>query len=211
MSWFVSLLYDRVLASAERACLIAWRQQLLAPLRGHVLEIGAGTGANIPYYPTDLDELIVTEPDKHMRARLEQTASRSIKPPRIVDASADSLPFADASFDVVVSTLVLCTVPRQEPVLAETYRVLKPGGRLVFLEHVAAEEGSPRFKWQRRVEPFWKHLAGGCHVTRRTLEAIESAGFVDVDVKKDSIRKMPAFVRPSIRGSARKPNPAGSA
>lgn len=205
MSWFVSALYDRVMAPAERACLVAWRQQLLAPLAGRVLEIGAGTGANLPHYPHGLEELVVTEPDRHMRAKLDRAASRSLKPPRIVDASADSLPFADGSFDAVVATLVLCTVRAPERVLAEVFRVLKPGGKLVFLEHVAAEPHSTRFVWQRRIDPVWKHLAGGCRVTRRTLEAIEATGFVDLDVKRDRIRKAPAFVRPSVRGTARKP------
>ena len=129
-----ALAYDPFLAAAERRGLARERARLLGTLRGRVLEIGAGTGLNVPHYPPDAD-VVYTEPDPHMAARLRR---RGVE---VVEAGAESLPFEDASFDFVVSTLVLCTVPDVPATLAEVRRVLKPGGQLVFIEHVRAEPG----------------------------------------------------------------------
>ena len=121
-----------------------------------------------------------------------------------VDAKAEALPFKDASFDTVVSTLVLCTVQNPSQSLCEIFRVLKPGGQLLFLEHVHAHDNPGRAKWQRRLEPLWKRLAGGCHLTRDTLSEIEKSGFKVNEVMRESLRKTPSFIRPSIRGVALK-------
>jgi ubiquinone/menaquinone biosynthesis C-methylase UbiE len=121
------------------------------------------------------------------------------------DAAAERLPFPDASFDAVVGSLVLCSVRDQRAALAEIARVLEPGGRLVFLEHVAADARPARLKWQHRIEPVWKHLMGNCHLTRRTEAAIVAAGLRIERIERESIRKALPIVRPSIRGTARKP------
>lgn len=202
----MSLIYDRFMRASERACLEEWRSELLADLSGSILEIGAGTGANVPRYPPSVKRLVVVDDDRHMLAKLETRVRESGRSGiEICEASATSLPFADASFDAVVSTLVLCSVPDADTVLREVRRVLRPNGAFVYLEHVADEEGTSRFAWQRRVEPFWRRLAGNCHLTRRTGEAIRRAGFVVDDERRESMRKALPIVRPTVRGVARAP------
>lgn len=206
MSWLFATGYDAFMRRTEQACLSSWRHELLAGLRGSVLEIGAGTGANLAHYPASLDRLVVTEADDHMLRRLER--SSDAKRAQIVRASADALPFADESFDTVVSTLVLCTVPDPTKALSEIFRVLIPGGKLVFLEHVGAETPS-RARWQRRLEPLWSRLAEGCHVTRDTRASIARAGFTIESLVKEDMRKALPIVKPTIRGVARRPAGSG--
>lgn len=201
----MSLIYDRFMRASERACLEEWRTDLLADLSGSILEIGAGTGANVPRYPSGVERLVLVDDDRHMLARLEARVRASGRSGiEIHEASATALPFPDASFDAVVSTLVLCSVPDVETVLAEIRRVLRPGGAFVYLEHVADAEGTSRLTWQRRVEPVWRRLAGNCHLTRRTGEAIRKAGFIVDDERRESMRKALPIVRPTVRGIARK-------
>lgn len=195
--------YDRLLRPTEQACLSDWRAELVSPLRGAVLDIGAGTGANLPHYSPRLERLVAAEPDRHMRKRLrERLPSTRARNVEISDASADALPMADDAFDAVVSTLVLCSVGDPARALAEYRRVLKPGGKLVFIEHVRAHDNPGRLRWQRRVEPLWKMVFGNCHLTRDTAAAIESAGFVFERIERQSMRKANPMVRPSIRGIA---------
>ena len=205
MSRLFAAIYDPFMRSAERACLAAWRAALLEGATGDVLEIGAGTGANLPYYPPAVAQLRLTEPDPEMLARLRRRVE--VAPVRQVDAQSaavDALPFDDASFDTVVSTLVLCSVPDVTTALAEIRRVLRPGGRLLFLEHVAADDRPTRLAWQRRLEPLWMHVSGSCHLTRRTGESIRAAGFVVESETRESVRKALPIMRPSIRGVARR-------
>jgi ubiquinone/menaquinone biosynthesis C-methylase UbiE len=207
MSRLMSLIYDRFMRASERACLEEWRTELLGDLSGSILEIGAGTGANLPRYPEAVTRLVLIDDDHHMLAKLEARVGESDRHARkieIHEASAVALPFADASFDAVVSTLVLCSVPDADAVLREVRRVLRPAGTFVYLEHVAGDEGSSRLAWQRRLEPVWKRLAGNCHLTRRTGEAIRRAGFVVEDERHESMRKALPIVRPTIRGVARR-------
>lgn len=205
----MSLIYDRFMRATERACLERWRTELLAELSGSILEIGAGTGANVPRYPAGVTRLVLVDDDRHMLAKLEARVRGSGRSGiEIRQASATSLPFPDASFDAVVSTLVLCSVPDVDVVLREVRRVLRPDGTFVYLEHVADEEGTSRLAWQRRVEPVWKRVAGNCHLTRRTGEAIRRAGFVVEDERRESMRKSLPIVRPTVRGVARAPAPA---
>ena len=206
MSWFLSKIYDRFMESAEEACLRDWRRELLEGARGDVLEVGAGTGLNLPLYPDEVASIVAVEPDPHMRGEL---AARVGEPPvagvRIVDAGAEELPFEDDRFDTVVSTLVMCSVGDVGESLEEMRRVLRPGGRLLFLEHVAAHDNPGRRRWQERVEPVWKWVAGNCHLTRETAEEIEQAGFEFEELIRESMRKTFPIVRPTVRGVARKP------
>lgn len=204
MSRFQAIIYDRFMRQSEEACLRAWRAELLSPLTGDVLEIGAGTGVNLEHYGASVTRLVMTEPDRHMRRRLVERVEAGAGRVEVLGAPGHSLPFPDGSFDALVSTLVLCSVADPAAVLAEARRVLRPGGRLVFIEHVAAEEGSSRHRWQRRLEPAWKLLADGCHVTRRTDVAIARAGLDIETLKRQSVRKALPIVRPSIRGVARR-------
>jgi ubiquinone/menaquinone biosynthesis C-methylase UbiE len=151
-------LYDPIGASMERKWIGGRRRRLLAGARGAVLEIGGGTGANLSHY-RDVDRVIVVEPDPFMRKRLGQKLEDARVPVEVSAAGAEALPFPDGSFDTVVSTLVLCTVPDQASALDEVRRVLRPGGRLLFIEHVRAAGAMAR--WQDRIEPLWRRLLGG--------------------------------------------------
>jgi len=203
MGRVMAALYDRLTNASEVACLQQWRAELLAGLGGDVLEVGAGTGLNLPFYPPGLTRLVLSEPDRHMRRQLKaKRQPMGAVPWELSDASLDDLPFPADAFDAVVGTLVLCSVPRPAHALGEIHRVLKPGGRFVFLEHVAAEDRPGRLRWQHRVEPLWKRLAGGCHLTRRTADAVVAAGFAIPTITRESMRKAWPLVRPTIRGVA---------
>lgn len=206
MSWFVAAVYDRWMRAAETACLFQWRAELLQDVEGEVLEVGVGTGANLPHYPKKVKRLVLAEPDRHMRRRLQVRCGSSEFPQaEVSEAAVHDLPMPDASLDAVVSTLVLCSVPDLHAAVAEVFRVLRPNGRFLFLEHVAADHNPTRLKWQRRLEPVWKRVAGNCHLTRRTEEAILAAGFQIERIQRESMRKAMPLARPSIRGAARKP------
>src|SRR5438445_2640550 len=144
--------YDRMTAGAEKAGLRAHRQQLLAKASGRVLEIGGGTGANLPFYGSGVESLTITEPCEPMARRLERRLEEQNVAAEVVRAPAERLPFERDSFDAAVSTLVLCTVGDQERALGELRRVLRPGGRLLFIEHVRSD--APRLaRWQERLNP----------------------------------------------------------
>lgn len=206
MNWLVAKIYDRVMAPTEAACLRGWRREVVGPSEGRVLEIGAGTGANLGFYGAGVEQLVLVEPDQHMRQELARKVRREgVEGAQIVSLAAEALPVEDASQDVVVSTLVLCSVVDLEQTLGEVWRVLRPGGELRFLEHVAAHERPGRRRWQRRLEPVWKRVAGGCHLTRESARAIERAGFAMEELTRADMRRAPAFVQPTVRGVARKP------
>ncbi|HZD40485.1 MAG TPA: class I SAM-dependent methyltransferase [Terriglobales bacterium] len=206
MGRFLAAIYNRITQPSEEACLREWRSKLLGGVTGVVLEVGAGTGLNLPHYPSTLTRLVLSEPDMHMRRRLTQRArAEGWERAEILAASLENLPLPAEAFDVVVGTLVLCSVSRLDRALAEIRRVLKPGGRFLFIEHVAAEDRPRRLKWQHRIEPLWRPLAGNCHLTRRTAAAIATAGLVIGDLKRESMRKAWPLVRPTIRGIALKP------
>jgi ubiquinone/menaquinone biosynthesis C-methylase UbiE len=207
MPWLVATIYDRFMRASEEACLAAWRRELLGDLAGRILEVGAGTGVNLAHYGADA-RLVLAEPDAHMRSRLAARVAATGRAAEIVDASVEALPWADQTFDAVVSTLVLCSVPDPAAALSEIHRVLRPGGALVFVEHVAAEENPARLRWQRWVEPLWRRVAGNCHLTRRTADLIVDAGFALEGMRRESIRKAMPITRPSVRGLARKAAPA---
>ncbi len=205
MSRVVAFFYDRFMARVEMACLKEWRQELLKQVHGDVLEIGAGTGANIEHYPDCVTRLVLSEPDRHMRRVLKQNiANRGLSRIDVSDGSAEQIPAGDESFDFVVVSLVCCSVSSLEASLHEIRRVLKTGGHLVFLEHVAAAEGSSRRRWQNRINPVWRTIMGNCHINRETEAAILTAGFRMKDIKRESMRKAIPIVRPTIRGMAEK-------
>jgi ubiquinone/menaquinone biosynthesis C-methylase UbiE len=196
-------LYDRFLAASERNGLGDLRTELLAGLHGRVLEIGAGTGVNLQHYPrTGIDALVLTEPEAPMARRLEDRVAGSGRDAQVIRASADDLPFGDGSFDAVVCTLVLCTVPSVERTLAELRRVLVPGGRLLFLEHVRHDDPA-RARRQDRWTPMQRRIACGCHLNRDTPALIARAGFTVDEVRRQHFPKGPSTVQPLAIGVAR--------
>lgn len=206
MSRFFAFIYDPLIAKTEEACLKDWRRVLLADVRGLALEVGAGTGANLAYYTDKVEELIISEPDEFMRKRLiEKLKSFQIKKTSIKNFGMEDIDLEDNTLDCVVSTLVCCSVTNPHKSLQQAYRVLKPGGRLYFMEHVAAENNPKRLKWQNLMNPIWKRISGNCHTNRETEKYIKETGFEIKIIKKASMRKAPAFVRPTIRGVAIKP------
>ena len=193
------------MARVEMACLKDWRQELLKQVHGEVLEIGAGTGANMEFYPDHITRLVLAEPDRHMRKILEQNVSnRGLSKIHVSDDTAEKISAGDESFDYVVVSLVCCSVPDLEASLHEIKRVLRSGGHLVFLEHVAAAEGTSRRRWQNRINPVWRPIMGNCNINRETEEAILAAGFRMKEIRRESMRKAIPVVRPTIRGMAEK-------
>jgi ubiquinone/menaquinone biosynthesis C-methylase UbiE len=193
--------YDRGLKATEEAGLRQMRRELLAGAGGRVLEIGAGTGVNLDLYPEGVEELVAVEPDPHMAKRLRAKLAASSRQVSVVEAPAERLPFEDASFDTAVSTLVLCTVPDPAAALAEAARVLKPGGRLLFVEHVRAEDAGLA-RWQDRLEKPWRFIGDGCHCNRDAVATIEASPLTVEQVEKGQLPKAPPIVSPLVRGSA---------
>lgn len=194
-------LYDGFLALGERRGMADRRAVLLAQARGAVLEIGAGTGANLAAYPA-VDRLLLAEPAPSMRAQLSRRrASRGPSHAEVLDATAEALPVPSGSVDTVVSTLVLCTVPDVDAALTEVTRVLGPGGRLLFLEHVHAPVGSPLRPWQDRLVEPWAAFAVGCRCDRDVLAAVRRHLAVE-RVEEASWLGMPPVVRPLVVGVA---------
>jgi SAM-dependent methyltransferase len=198
-----AVVYDPFLWVGERAGVRALRKDLVSQARGLTLEIGGGTGLNLSHYPEDLDDLVIVEPDLPMRRRLEKRLRDSGRRARLVDAPAERLPLADGSVDTVVSTFVLCTVDDPELALEEIVRVLRPGGQLLFLEHVRSD--SARLAaWQDRLAEPWRRFARGCRCNRATAELIVDGGLALDDVRAGSWRAMPPIVGPLISGRARR-------
>jgi len=203
-----AMMYDRQMARAENAGLRAFRQRLLAEASGDVIEIGGGTGLNVPCYGPDVTSLTITEPEPQMLRRLERRAREHHPPARVLRAPAEDLPFDDRTFDVAVSTLVLCGVDDQPRALRELRRVLRPGGRLLFFEHLrSGDPGTARL--QDRIN-WLNRLLVCCDCNRPTLDTIRAAGFTVDQVEHTALPKAPKFVRPAILGTATTPVAARS-
>lgn len=166
----VAALYDPLMRLQDAFGFRSQRIRTAGAATGRVLEPGLGTGLNLPYYEA-ADEVVGVEPDPHMLGRARARAAAAPCPVRLVEAGAESLPFADGEFDTVVFALSLCTIPDERAALAEARRVLAPAGRLIFLEHVRAER-SWAAALQDRVAPVWRHATGGCNLNRDTVAAI---------------------------------------
>jgi SAM-dependent methyltransferase len=200
---FFAASYDRMLAASEEAGLGERRRTLLAEAEGRTLEIGAGTGVNLAHYPESVRELVLVEPFEPMARRLRERLAESGREGEVVVAPAERLPVPDASVDTVVTTLVLCTVERPEAALAEAHRVLRPGGRLLFLEHVrAADERLAR--WQDRLERPWRFVGHGCHPNRDTVGTVRASPLELERVEHGRVPKAAAIVRPLAQGVARR-------
>ncbi|HEU4906380.1 MAG TPA: class I SAM-dependent methyltransferase [Solirubrobacterales bacterium] len=195
-----SSFYDALLKGSEEAGLRERRREVLSAAIGRTIDIGAGTGANLGLFPPGT-EVVMAEPDPHMTKRLRQKLAESGSGVELVEAGAEGLPFEDDSFDTAVFTLVLCTVPDPPAALAEAARVLKPGGQLLFLEHVRAEQpGTAR--WQDRLETPWKFFADGCHCNRDTVADIESSPLTLDELQRGELPKSPPITKPLAWGRA---------
>jgi ubiquinone/menaquinone biosynthesis C-methylase UbiE len=194
-------LYDRCLKSTEDAGLHDMRRELLAAASGRTIDLGAGTGANLGLYPPEVSELVMAEPDPHMLKQLRAKVAEAGETIEVANAPAEALPFEDSSFDTAVFTLVLCTVPDPRRALDEAARVLKPGGKLLFLEHVRAEEVRLA-RWQDRLEKPWRFLGDGCHCNRDTVAIIEASPLKLEGIERGQLPKSPPIVRPLVRGNA---------
>jgi ubiquinone/menaquinone biosynthesis C-methylase UbiE len=200
---FFASTYDRFSKKSEEAGLAEMRSSLLAGASGDVLEIGGGTGANLGYYGAAVKSLTVTEPEPPMLRRLQRKAHEQNSQATVLRAPAEDLPFEDATFDTVVSTLVLCGVDDQPRAVRELRRVLRPGGRLIFIEHVRSDD--PRTaKMQDRMNPLNRFLVC-CDCNRPTLDTIRSTGFDVTELVQTELPKAPPFVRPLIIGTATAP------
>jgi len=196
-----STLYDRLLAATEDAGLRELRRRTLAQASGQTIDIGAGTGANVGLFPEGLERLVLAEPDPHMTKRLRRKLAESGSSAELVQAPAERLPFEDSSFDTAVFTLVLCTVPDPAAALAEAARVLDPGGKLLFVEHVRAHDRGLA-QWQDRLELPWKLFADGCRCNRDTVANIEASPLSIEEIEHGEMPKAPPLVRPLVWGGA---------
>jgi ubiquinone/menaquinone biosynthesis C-methylase UbiE len=177
------------------------KRHLLGSLTGTLVEIGSGTGTNFRYFPPDL-RVVGVEPNPFMHPYFREEARSSSRSADLVRASAESLPFKDETVDAVLSTLVLCSVKELQGVLREIIRVLRPGGRFLFVEHVAAPEGTRLRRIQRLVRPVWSRIGDGCQPDRETGESLLAAGFSEVSLDRFSV-PLP-LVSPHISGVALK-------
>jgi SAM-dependent methyltransferase len=201
--WLFAAAYDWLLRGSERAGMADRRRDLLTQAWGATMEIGAGTGLNAAYYPATVTELVLTEPSPYMARRLRARAAQQKQSTRVVEAVGEQLPFPDASFDTVVTTLVLCTVVDLAQTLSEIARILRPHGRLLFLEQVRS--GDPRLAakqdhWHR----LWLLLGHGCHCNRDTECAIATGHFTIERIAYGQMPKAPKVVQPLIAGVARR-------
>jgi ubiquinone/menaquinone biosynthesis C-methylase UbiE len=201
-SRFFALTYDRSIAKVEKAGLQDLRGDVLAEAAGDVLEIGGGTGANLRHYGPAVASLTITEPEPPMLKRLQKHVREQAPHAKVLRAPAEDLPFDDDSFDTVVSTLVLCGVDDQPRSLREIRRVLRPGGKLIFIEHVRSDD--PKLaRTQDRMNGLNRFMVG-CECNRRTLDSIQAEGFDVVRLERTKLLKAPKFVRPLIAGTALK-------
>jgi ubiquinone/menaquinone biosynthesis C-methylase UbiE len=203
--WCYVATYDLFIGPAERAGLRQQRHGLLAQATGATIEIGAGTGLNLPHYPPPVTRLVLIEPDPHMARRLRRRAAGSERDVEIINATAGQLPLPDSSFDTAVVTFTLCSVPDEQAALAEIARVLVPGGRLLFLEHVRSAD--PVIAAKQDKMPFPYPLIG-CHPNRDTLREIEASPLAVESARGGELPKAPQIERPMIVGVARRPGAA---
>ena len=170
------------------------RAKIIPKASGDILELGCGGAANLDFYNWPaVRSLSGIDPSPELMDRAREELAKQGRDANFVSGIAEDLPFASNSFDSVVTTFTLCSVQNMPAALAEAKRVLRPGGRLLFVEHGLAPDMSPA-KWQRRIEPLWKNIAGGCHLTRPVTQAISAAGFVTDATQGHYMKRTPRWL-----------------
>ena len=204
-SWYEDRLFPRLLDWATRP-LARDRETLISQAHGRVLEIGVGNGANFAFYSAQAREIHGIEPGQALLAEAHQRAALQSHPERfrLIQAGAEALPYPDDHFDCVVACLVFCTIPDAVSAARETLRVLKPGGTLLVLEHVAHEQPLWR-RGQKLLEPVWTPMACGCHLSRDTLSLFSRAGFDTSGLRHWQHPKIPRLAGFMLSGKAIKP------
>ncbi|MFU8892082.1 MAG: class I SAM-dependent methyltransferase [Luteolibacter sp.] len=192
-----------VIQSMRQRMWAAPRRRVLCSADGKILEIGFGAGANLPFYPDHIRRLTAIEPDPHFTKHAGKALASSHINVDLRQAAAEALPFADHSFDCVVSTLTFCSLRDPSMALTEIQRVLKPGGRFLFMEHGLADHPDVR-RWQHRLTPVFKAIACGCHLNRDISNLIHAAEFRAIRIREDYIPKTPKFVGLLSEGIAEK-------
>ncbi len=162
--------------------LLPYRERVISAAQGRVLEIGIGSGLNLPFYPKSVREIVGLEPSPRLISMAQRATSRCESAVEFIEGSAEAIPLDRGSVDTVVTTWTLCSIPRVAVALAEMRRVLRPGGQLLFVEHGRAPEQNIR-AWQDRLTPVWKCIGGGCHLNRPIRQLIESADFSFLDIE----------------------------
>lgn len=204
MSLYERYLLPRLIHCVCGSPFIDRQRRLVVPgARGRVLEIGFGSGLNLPHYDRSRVECIwALEPSAQMRALAAPRVAASGLDVRMLDLPGEALPLTDQSVDTVVMTFTLCTIPDAMAALGQIRRVLKPGGELLFCEHGAAPDNGVR-RWQDRLDGVWSRLAGGCHLNREIAPMIQSAGFEFAAVQSDYLPRTPRFAGYNTWGTAR--------
>jgi ubiquinone/menaquinone biosynthesis C-methylase UbiE len=194
--------YSALAHAAERTTFAKLRRRTLSSAHGRLLIVGAGQGHDLAHLPGSVTQVVAVEPDPAMRRLGQHRVAAAGVPAAYVGAVAERLPLADDSVDTVLCTLVLCSVHDLAAAAAEFRRVLRPGGRLLVLEHVRAPDGTRVAALQDRLDGVWGHVSGGCHLNRRTREALEGAGFDTSGVRDRHITKAVPLIDPGLEGVA---------
>jgi ubiquinone/menaquinone biosynthesis C-methylase UbiE len=176
MGFYDDFILPRLIDLAMRnKQLLPFRERVIGAAEGRVLEVGVGSGRNLPFYRSPANEILALEPSPKLVA-MARGAAHSAVPVKFLEASAENVPLDDGAIDTVVTTWTLCSIPQAATALAEMRRVLRPGGKLLFAEHGLAPSASVRW-WQDRLTPAWRRISGGCHLNRPIRSMIEDAGF----------------------------------
>lgn len=205
MSWYTTTLFPKLLQTIEGGQVKKAQSHVTHDARGKVLELGFGAGNSLDWYGPAVTEVTAIEPNAGFRALAAPRLAEAPLPVTLLDARGESLPLPDATFDTALVLLTLCSVQDVDAVLSELRRCLRPGGRLLFLEHVASEHTTTR-RLQGALEPLWRRVGAGCHLTRDPVAAAAQAGFKDLESAPVDIPGVPGLL-PFVRLSARAPGP----